>query len=71
MSTSTAVTENVMAKPSSDEAAYQIRCKRDWLARVQKAAKALGLRSSADYIRMVVTQRMDQDGIDPPKPPRK
>lgn len=40
---------------------FQIRCAQSWLDRVQESAEALGL-SAAAYIRMVVTQRMDQDG---------
>jgi hypothetical protein len=54
---------------------FQIRCAQSWLDRVQEAADALEL-SAAAYIRMVVTQRMDQDGVakrdhSAPKKPRK
>lgn len=47
---------------ASGEIAYQIRCDPDWLNRVDRAAKAIGLKKAA-YIRMVVTQRMDADGV--------
>ncbi len=50
---------------------YQIRCTRDWIDRVEYAANRLGL-SSAAFIRMVVTQRLDADGIpETPPPPKK
>lgn len=56
-----------MASDKSD-VAYQIRCTRAWIERVHSAASDLGL-SAASYIRMTVSQRMDQDGV--PKPGRK
>lgn len=49
---------------------FQIRSTRNWLDRVERHADALGL-SAAAYIRMVVTQRMDQDGEPKPAPTRK
>ncbi len=64
---SVAVTEKPM--PSKD-VAYQVRCSREWLDRVQSAADHLGM-SAAAYIRMAVTQRMDLDGIPEPKPDAK
>lgn len=49
---------------------FQMRCEIAWLERIERAADSLGL-SAAAYIRMVVTQRMNQDNIpvDDPKPP--
>lgn len=41
---------------------YQLRCSEEWLERVQRAADALEM-PVASYIRMVVTERMDQTGI--------
>ena len=46
---------------------FQIKCDPPWLDRVKKAADSLGI-SAASYIRMVVSQRMDQDGIPRVKP---
>lgn len=66
------ITENFMDAKDAD-IAYQIRCKRSWMDRVTVAAKALGL-SPAAYIRMVVTQRMNDDGTphtETPKKPKK
>jgi hypothetical protein len=53
------------------DAPFQIRAARSWIARVQFAAEQLGI-SAAAYVRMVVTQRMNQDGVpDPSKKPKR
>lgn len=63
----TAVTEN---RPMSDPkiVAYQVRCSREWIDRVEFAANKLGL-SAAGFIRMAITQRLDNDGV-PAHPPK-
>ena len=54
----------------ADDVAYQLRCDPDWLDRVERAAKKIGLKKAA-YIRMVVTQRMDAEGVPDQAPPDK
>lgn len=60
----------LMASDHDEMVAYQVRCRRSWLDRVQKAAEAIGL-SAAAYIRMTVTQRMDADQVPPSPKPKK
>ncbi len=60
-------TATVATMPTNKLGKIDVRAELEWVGRVQEAAKALGLSASA-YIRMVVTQRMDQDGIPRPKP---
>lgn len=62
--------EKLMASSSPDDKviAYQVRCLQSWMDRVRVAAERWGVKP-AQYIRTVVSQRMDEDGI--PKPPPK
>jgi hypothetical protein len=60
---SSALAETRMASDDARKTvAYQIRCEAAWIERVRDAARRLSLHPAA-YIRMVVTQRMDQDNI--------
>lgn len=54
-----------MASRKSDK--LEIRAEPEWVERVKEAAAQLGL-PAAGYIRMVVTQRMDLDGVAKPPP---
>lgn len=69
---SASATENFMGAPQKKSVAYQIRCTRDWIDRVERAANALEM-SAAAYIRMVTTERMNHDNVphDDPPPRRK
>jgi hypothetical protein len=44
---------------------FELRIDPEWIAWVDEAASQIGLSASA-YIRMVVTQRMVQDGVKKP-----
>ena len=63
---SATATEKSVTKEPTDHT-FQMRVQRSWLDRVEEAANNLGL-SAASYIRMVVSQRMDTDGIPAVKP---
>lgn len=65
-----AATEELMADDTKKTVPFQIRCAPEWLRRVQEAADSLGI-SAASYIRMVVTQRMNQDNVPKPRTPKK
>lgn len=55
--------------PTKKSAKIEVRAEPEWVERVQYAANLLGLSGSA-FARMVITQRMDADGVPavPPKP---
>ncbi len=53
-------TVEVMSSKKTDK--VEIRAEPEWVDRVRVAAQSLGL-SASGYARMVITQRMDLDGI--------
>lgn len=55
----------VMATPKT--AKIEVKAEPEWVAWVHKAAKDKGV-SVAGYTRMVLTERMRTDGIEPPAP---
>lgn len=56
--------------PKQPTVMFQARHSEEFMERVKAAAERLNI-SAASYIRMVVTQRMDQDNVPHPKPPKK
>ena len=61
---------STISMPTKKSAKIEVRAEPEWVDRVQRAAAALGLSASA-FARMVLTQRMDQDGVPPQAKPRK
>lgn len=55
--------------PSPKTAKIEVRAEPEWVAWVHKAAKDKGISASA-YTRMVLTERMRVDGIEPPRSAR-
>ena len=63
-----AILSNPVAQEKSTER-VDLRVPPTWLKRVEDAADRKGLKVAA-YIRMVTTERMDQDNVPKPDPPK-